>query len=55
MTSLSSRRPKCGTTWMQTIVALLLSGDPEVETELSVRMPSGRHPHARDGRSRGPA
>ena len=31
--------PKCGTTWMQTIVALLLSGDPEVETELSVRMP----------------
>jgi len=31
--------PKCGTTWTQTIVALLLSGDPEVETELSVRMP----------------
>ena len=31
--------PKCGTTWMQTIVALLLSGDPDVETELSVRMP----------------
>ncbi|MGR3390556.1 sulfotransferase domain-containing protein [Sagittula sp.] len=31
--------PKCGTTWMQTIVALLLSGDPEVETELSIRMP----------------
>ena len=31
--------PKCGTTWMQTIVALLLSGDPEVETELSVKMP----------------
>lgn len=31
--------PKCGTTWMQTIVALLFSGDPEVETELSVRMP----------------
>ncbi len=30
---------KCGTTWMQTIVALLLSGDPEVETELSVKMP----------------
>ncbi len=31
--------PKCGTTWMQTIVALLFSGDPDVETELSVRMP----------------
>ncbi|MEJ6404341.1 sulfotransferase domain-containing protein [Yoonia sp. 2307UL14-13] len=31
--------PKCGTTWMQTIVALLLSGDPEVDTELSVKMP----------------
>ena len=31
--------PKCGTTWMQTIVALLLSGDPDVETELSVKMP----------------
>lgn len=31
--------PKSGTTWMQTIVALLFSGDPEVETELSVRMP----------------
>lgn len=31
--------PKCGTTWMQTIVALLFSGDPKVETELSVKMP----------------
>ena len=31
--------PKCGTTWMQTIVALLLSGDADVETELSVKMP----------------
>lgn len=31
--------PKCGTTWMQTIVALLLTGDPEVETELSAKMP----------------
>ncbi|WP_162946843.1 sulfotransferase domain-containing protein [Ruegeria sp. EL01] len=31
--------PKCGTTWMQTMVALLFSGDPEVETELSVKMP----------------
>lgn len=31
--------PKCGTTWMQTIVALLFSGDPDVETELSIRMP----------------
>lgn len=30
---------KCGTTWTQTIVALLLSGDPDVETELSVKMP----------------
>lgn len=33
--------PKCGTTWTQTIVALLLSGDPDVETELSVKMPWG--------------
>ena len=31
--------PKSGTTWMQTIVALLLSGDPDVETDLSVKMP----------------
>ena len=31
--------PKCGTTWMQTIIALLLAGDPGVETELSVKMP----------------
>ena len=31
--------PKCGTTWMQTITALLLSGDPNVETELSVKQP----------------
>ncbi len=31
--------PKCGTTWMQTIVALLLSGDPEVEPELATKMP----------------
>jgi len=31
--------PKCGTTWMQTIVALLFSGDPHIETELSVKMP----------------
>lgn len=31
--------PKCGTTWMQTITALLLSGDPEVETELSIKQP----------------
>ncbi len=31
--------PKCGTTWMQTIVALLFSGDPEVETQLSIKMP----------------
>lgn len=31
--------PKCGTTWMQTILALLLSGDPDVETELSIKMP----------------
>ena len=31
--------PKCGTTWMQTIVALLFTADPEVETELSIKMP----------------
>lgn len=31
--------PKSGTTWMQTIVALLFSADPGVETELSVKMP----------------
>jgi aryl sulfotransferase len=31
--------PKSGTTWMQTIVALLFSGNPKVETELSVKMP----------------
>lgn len=31
--------PKSGTTWMQVIIALLLSGDPEVEPELSVNMP----------------
>lgn len=31
--------PKCGTTWMQTIVALLFTGDPEVEPELSIKMP----------------
>ncbi len=31
--------PKCGTTWAQTIVALLLSGDPQIETQLSVKMP----------------
>jgi aryl sulfotransferase len=31
--------PKCGTTWMQTIVALLFSGNPEMETELSIKMP----------------
>lgn len=31
--------PKCGTTWMQTIVALLFSGDPDVEPEISMNMP----------------
>ena len=31
--------PKSGTTWMQTIVALLFSGDPNVETQLAVKMP----------------
>ena len=31
--------PKCGTTWMQTIVALLFWGDPEIEPDVSVNMP----------------
>lgn len=31
--------PKSGTTWMQTIVALLISGDPDLETQLSIKMP----------------
>ncbi len=31
--------PKSGTTWMQTIVALLFSADPDIETELAVKMP----------------
>lgn len=31
--------PKSGTTWMQTIVALLFSGDPEIDTQLSQKMP----------------
>ncbi len=31
--------PKSGTTWMQTIIALLLSGDPEVKTDVSIKMP----------------
>jgi len=31
--------PKSGTTWIQTIIALLLSGDVDVETELSMKMP----------------
>lgn len=31
--------PKCGTTWLQTIVALLLSGDPDVAPDPSDRMP----------------
>lgn len=30
---------RSGTTWMQTMVALLFTGDPEVETELALRMP----------------
>jgi len=32
---------------MQTIVALLLSGDPQVETELSIKLPWDRHLFAR--------
>lgn len=31
--------PKAGTTWMQTLVALLLSGDPDVAPDLAVNMP----------------
>tara|TARA_R110002020_G_scaffold37872_8_gene114257 strand:- start:3524 stop:4405 length:882 start_codon:yes stop_codon:yes gene_type:complete len=31
--------PKSGTTWMQTIIALLLSGDAGVETDLANKMP----------------
>ena len=31
--------PKCGTTWMQTILALLFAGDPNIQPELSVKMP----------------
>ena len=31
--------PKSGTTWMQTMIALLLSGDPEVEPNVSLNMP----------------
>lgn len=31
--------PKNGTTWMQTIIALLMSGDPDVQTELAEKMP----------------
>ncbi|WP_341366202.1 sulfotransferase domain-containing protein [Yoonia sp. BS5-3] len=31
--------PKCGTTWMQTIVALLLSGDPDIAPDISTNMP----------------
>lgn len=31
--------PKSGTTWMQTILALLLSGDPDVAPDVSVNMP----------------
>ena len=31
--------PKCGTTWMQTIIALLLSGDPQISPEFSINMP----------------
>lgn len=31
--------PKSGTTWMQVIVALLLSGDPQVRPELAQNMP----------------
>ena len=31
--------PKSGTTWMQTLIALLLSGDPDIEPELATNMP----------------
>lgn len=31
--------PKSGTTWMQTIVALLFTGDPDIEPDLSIKMP----------------
>ncbi|KIT17405.1 Glycolipid sulfotransferase [Jannaschia aquimarina] len=31
--------PKCGTTQIQTIVALPFSADPEIETRLTIKMP----------------
>ena len=31
--------PKSGTTWMQTMIALLLAGDTDIEPEFSIKMP----------------
>lgn len=31
--------PKSGTTWMQTIIALLFAGTPDLETDLPIKMP----------------
>ncbi|MEP4195846.1 MAG: sulfotransferase domain-containing protein [Aliishimia sp.] len=34
-----STPPKCGTTWTQSILALLISGDPKVDAQISMKSP----------------